>query len=416
MDLSNYHHILDDIVPRKFINCEITNLKCKVFDTFKNYCKNNNITKIIVSLSGGVDSMVIAYCAVHCGLDVIGGHMNYGNREETLEEQKFLEDWCKLYGIKFELLTFGELKRGEDSRDEYERETRKMRYNFYGELVEKYNATGIFLGHHSNDVAENLFCNVMHGRSLEDLSVIRSKSEVMGVTVYRPFRDLWKGDIIEFALVNMVPYFKDTTPDWSNRGKLRRQIFPMIECVFERALQRKLYGMAVQSDELGEILREMVVMPFVEKCRFYGNGLVMEVHDRERLQNMTFWVLVMREVMHGRGESMPKQKVMGVMVERLKIGREFKMDFKVGWKLYYRDGEVYIVREELVNFWKDLRGEYDAWRWMFRLYEGDNLEEMFFEGGMIDGKGRMFVNPKGARGRKLVKIRNPVGKWEIYLE
>jgi len=416
MDLANYHHILDDNVPRKFINCNITNIKCKVFNTFKNYCKDNNITKIIVSLSGGVDSMVLAYCGVHYGVEVIGGHMNYGNREETIEEQRFLEEWCKLYGIKFELLTFGKLKRRTDNRDEYEKETRRMRYEFYRDLLEKYGGTGIFLGHHSNDVAENLFCNMVHGRSLEDLSVIRGKSEVMGVTIYRPFRDIWKRDIIEFAAKNMVPYFKDTTPDWSNRGKLRRQIFPMIEDVFEGALQRKLYGMAVQSDEFGEILREMVVLPFIERCRFYGNGLVMEVGDRERLQNMTFWVLVMKEVMHGVGESMPKQKVMGVMVERLKIGREFKIDFKVGWKLYYKEGEMYIVREELVNFWRSLRGEYENWRGMFKEYGGDNLEEMFFEGGMMEGEGRILVNPRGARGRKLVKIRNPVGKWEIYLE
>ena len=56
--------------------------------------------KIIISLSGGVDSMVLTTILHYFDFEVIGVHINYNNREETGKEQEFLEKWCNLNGIK----------------------------------------------------------------------------------------------------------------------------------------------------------------------------------------------------------------------------------------------------------------------------------------------------------------------------
>lgn len=418
MDLLDFSEILDEDVKLVKINpdCETDILKSSVFKVFKNYCDKYGIKKIVVSLSGGVDSMVIAFCAIHYGVEVIAGHMNYANRDETNREQDFLEAWCNLYKIKFELLTFGELKRTNDNRNNYEKITRKMRYDFYKDLCKKYDVTGIFLGHHSNDVAENTFCNIVHGRSLIDLSVIKETSNVMGVTIYRPFRDIGKRDILEFAGEYVVPYFKDTTPDWSNRGKLRRQIFPLIEDTFEEKFQRKLYEIAVQSDNLYEIMEKMIVKPFLEKCVFYENGFLMEVGEKELGQNLMFWTIIMKDIMHGIGESMPKQSIMKIIVDKLNIGKEFKIDFKKDMKFFYRAGYIYVVKNFLVDFWRDLRGRYEKWDNLFEKVDREvSLEDVFFK-RIIKGNGTLIVNPENAIGRKLGKIKNPVGKWEIYFE
>ena len=172
----------------------------------------------------------------------------------------------------------------------------------------------------------------------------------------------------------------------------------------------------MQSDELSEIMGEMVVSPFLGRCRGYEGGVVMDVRENERMQGRMFWMIIFKELMHGRGESMPKQNVVDVMVERLRVGKEFKMDFKRDMRLFYRDGEIYLVKNELVEFWRGLKGRYDDWGDKFKVVDGEvSLEEVFF-GRVIRGEGVLVVNPDGAVGRKIGRLRNPVGKWELYLE
>ena len=310
----------------------------KVLQIFRQFIKKYNIKKIIISLSGGVDSMVIAYCATLTDLPVIALHMNYKNREETDEEEKFLKNWCSKYNIQMDVLTFGELRREKDLRDDYEKETRQMRYNFYKESLQKYNAYGIFLGHHANDVAENTFCNVVHGRSLLDLSVIRETSVVMGVNIFRPFRDIEKKYIFEFAHKYGVPYFKDTTPDWSNRGKLRRQIFPVIEDTFEQTFQHKLYELAKQSDELSEIVVKNILQPLIDKVETMENGFRVQLPELLRSGNETIWKLFLQNLLHGHGVSMPKQNVVRMLVDRLKTKTAFKLDLKKDMLAVYSGG------------------------------------------------------------------------------
>ena len=49
------------------------------------------------------------------------------------------------------------------------------------------------------------------------------------VCILRPMLKHHKSDIFEIAHHNNIIYFKDTTPDWSFRGTMRRKIFPTIE-------------------------------------------------------------------------------------------------------------------------------------------------------------------------------------------
>ena len=56
-----------------------------------------------------------------------------------------------------------------------------------------------------------------------DLSVMHEINTVNGVNIARPFLDHPKKDIYDLAHNFMIPYFLDTTPDWSNRGKMRRK-------------------------------------------------------------------------------------------------------------------------------------------------------------------------------------------------
>ena len=77
----------------------------KLLDTIKKFCQDINKHTFVVSLSGGVDSMVLITILKFLGYNCIGAHINYNNREETKKEQLFIEQWCHYNEIKLYIKT-----------------------------------------------------------------------------------------------------------------------------------------------------------------------------------------------------------------------------------------------------------------------------------------------------------------------
>ena len=176
---------------------------------------------VAVSLSGGVDSMVIARILVHLrdkfntkmqsassssntapssssipasasapatsstsstfstsnfnfhNLHVVALHLDYGNRAESSLEASFVERWCQKFNITCHSRRIDEIKRGTTPRDEYEKRSRQIRYDFYRQVLSQYGGCssdgaaaaaaaatttttkevpGIFFGHHRGDI------------------------------------------------------------------------------------------------------------------------------------------------------------------------------------------------------------------------------------------------------------------------
>jgi len=144
--------------------------------------------RALVSLSGGVDSMVLAVILSRLGAGrwrVAGAHIDYGNRPESGAEADFVASWCAEQGIVFRLKRIEELRRGIAGRDEYERESRRMRYDFYAACLAEFpGCGGVCVGHHAGDVQENVITNLLKGTSLLGISGMTEVSVVNGVPVW----------------------------------------------------------------------------------------------------------------------------------------------------------------------------------------------------------------------------------------
>ncbi len=144
--------------------------------------------RAVVSLSGGVDSMVLAFILSRLGAGrwrVAGAHIDYGNRPESGAEAEFVAAWCAEQGIEFRVKRIEELRRGIAGRDEYERESRRVRYDFYAAcLAEFAGCGGVCVGHHAGDVQENVITNLLKGTSLLGISGMTEVSTVNGVPVW----------------------------------------------------------------------------------------------------------------------------------------------------------------------------------------------------------------------------------------
>ena len=149
-----------------------------IINCVKKYCESEKNNKFVVSLSGGVDSMVLITIIHYLGYDVVGTHINYNNRDETLEEQRFLENWCQYNNIKLYTKVITHITRANSKRSNYEFETKNIRFQFYKEVLDRENADTILLGHHKDDIIENIFANVCRGRYILDLAVIQKTCNI----------------------------------------------------------------------------------------------------------------------------------------------------------------------------------------------------------------------------------------------
>ena len=141
VDILEYQPNINSKIRDININLDIKNNDClKLFNCIKEFCNKYNNKKFVISLSGGVDSMVLITIIHYLKYPIVAGHINYNNRDESILEQKFIENWCEYNNIKLYVKNITNLKRKSIKRSDYESITKDLRMDFY-----KYTRMNYFL-------------------------------------------------------------------------------------------------------------------------------------------------------------------------------------------------------------------------------------------------------------------------------
>jgi tRNA(Ile)-lysidine synthetase-like protein len=186
-----------------------------------------------ISISGGVDSMVVAYAFNHLRMrfpeeqiNIVAIHIDYDNRNTSKYDAELCKYWCAELDIPLCVRKITEIHRSRNKdRDIYESVTRDIRYGMY-KLLDKH----IILGHNKDDAIENIFANIIKQKNYNNLLGM-TESSSMTFTDYkiiRPMLSISKKDIYEFARKYSIPYVYDSTPDWSERGLKRDVLIPFL--------------------------------------------------------------------------------------------------------------------------------------------------------------------------------------------
>jgi tRNA(Ile)-lysidine synthetase-like protein len=189
--------------------------------------------EIIISLSGGVDSNTCLFYIRNKFPDknIKAVHINYNNRNETGEEVKFLICLCNKLNIELFVRTINEIKRkpsiDNDLRDIYESYTKKIRFNCYKKIGG--NDPIVILGHNKDDCFENILTNISYKNKYDNLNGMELISKIEDIEFIRPLYNTSKNDIYKFAKYHKIPYLNNSTPEWSQRGKIRNMVLPVLE-------------------------------------------------------------------------------------------------------------------------------------------------------------------------------------------
>lgn len=234
---------------------------------------------VVISLSGGVDSMVCSHILskrfAGTGTKVIAVHINYTNRCECDLEVAFLTAWCNKLNMPLYVRAINEMKRAAcmeyELRDLYESYTRDVRYGTYITISRSVNTHThnnipvVVLAHNRDDCFENIMTNVAHTNKYENLKGMTTSCVQNGIEFLRPLLNASKNEIISYAHHNNIPYLPDSTPSWSQRGQIRKNIVP----VLDEWDQRFVHGMFV----VGDTMRDLYNILHVASKSFIAQGI-----------------------------------------------------------------------------------------------------------------------------------------------
>jgi tRNA(Ile)-lysidine synthetase-like protein len=285
------------------------------------YIKKYRIQKLGVSLSGGVDSMVLLTLLHQMILrkelqQVVAIHIDYKFRKESTDEAKFLVNICLHLNIPLvlrEIMHFTSFQQSlknpkiQIQRDFVEEETKQIRFNAYKYAINMFHLDGICLGHHKGDIIENVFMNFSCGKNLLNLFVMEEYSLNNDVYIMRPMLKQEKNIILEIAQQNNILYFKDTTPDWSFRGNIRRKIFPAIAC-FDPAIINNLFAMGEQSKEWQNIVKKKLIDPILQNIQDEKYGFIVKFQTNYNDMTISYWTEIFINIFHKRQTKMISQK------------------------------------------------------------------------------------------------------------
>lgn len=201
----------------------------KVIDFLKENLDKN--ASIVVACSGGPDSMclldLVTKLKDELNLNIIVAHVNHKLRSESEEEAKMVENYAKENNITFELHEITNYINGNFT----EEDARKRRYNFFNEIIKKYQASALLTAHHGDDLIETILMRLTRGSNLSGYIGIKEISQTDNYKTLRPLLTITKDEIVNYLKENNVPYRLDKTNEElkHTRNRYRHIVLPFLK-------------------------------------------------------------------------------------------------------------------------------------------------------------------------------------------
>lgn len=189
--------------------------------------------KILLAVSGGVDSMLLFYLFTQLPIEkrpqLHIAHINHQLRPEADEEERFVQELASKKNVPFYSYIWEEQLHPESG---IEVAARKMRYQFFKDIMKEHDIATLMTGHHQDDQVETVLMRLARGSSLKQLRGIQeSQAFSEGSQLIRPLLSFSKEEIYAYAEKNKIPFMEDESNQESiyTRNRFRQEIIPLLK-------------------------------------------------------------------------------------------------------------------------------------------------------------------------------------------
>lgn len=234
---------------------------------------NKSKKRVLIGVSGGPDSMALLDM-MKDKYEVYVAHVNYHHRDSALRDEKIVEKYCMKYQLPFFKNDYVEVGGGN-----FQENARIFRYEFYKEIIDKYNLEYVMLAHHKDDLIETYLMQKKRKNHVFYYGLKKSINN-FGIKIVRPLLKYTKSDLITYCNKNNIPYGIDES-NLSNdyqRNRIRHDIVEKLSSKEKNSLVKEINNLNKENKELNK-----KSINFINKRKIIPVSEFLEYEDKIRL-------------------------------------------------------------------------------------------------------------------------------------
>lgn len=244
-------------------------MKNKILQTINKYNLIQSGDSIVIGVSGGPDSI----CLLHIlnelkqelNFKIYVAHINHMIRKEADEETEYVKEFCKNIGVECFVKKINVVKIAKESKMGTEEAGRKIRYNFFEEVLKNTNSNKIATAHNNNDKVETIIMNILRGSGISGLKGLDPIRENKFI---KPLIEVSREEIETYCEENKLnpKIDKSNSENIYTRNKVRNTVIPYIKKEFNPNILKTINRLSEVATEEDDYLNKVTESTFNKIC------------------------------------------------------------------------------------------------------------------------------------------------------
>lgn len=214
-------------------------------------------SKLLIAISGGMDSVVLTHLCHKMKLNFALAHCNFNLRgDESDADEDFVLQLAEDLNLEVFIESFDTETYAKDHQLSTQMAARNLRYAWFNELMDQLQFDYLLTAHHADDNLETFLINLSRGTGLEGLTGI---PEING-TIVRPLLAFSRQELEAFAIENKITWREDSSNITTKylRNKIRHDVIPALKEANPQVLQNFNKTLSFLQDS-NEIIEDRIV-------------------------------------------------------------------------------------------------------------------------------------------------------------
>ncbi|WP_274474641.1 tRNA lysidine(34) synthetase TilS [Mangrovimonas aestuarii] len=248
--------------------------------------------KLLLAVSGGVDSVVLVHLCSNAKLNIALAHCNFGLRgEESEADEEFVLELGESLNVEVFTQLFDTQAYAKENKLSIQMAARQLRYDWFEDLSNQLKFDYILTAHHADDNLETFLINLSRGTGLEGLTGI----PLVHGKVVRPLLSFSRDDIKGFAKENSLQWREDSSNALTKylRNKLRHDVVPVLKEInpqflesFQKTQQHLQQSSRIIEDGIDAVKSRLIIHEDQNQIVFSVNELKKLKHFKAYLYQL----------------------------------------------------------------------------------------------------------------------------------